>query len=329
MSKANTIPEFLGILVGTIAVFSVGGMLISMAFEGATKSIKNITKNNDNDKTTTKLKIIPDTFITDKNLIKQDPIRYMTGSPGEVTRILTQNYYALFFNETKNSKNALEFLEYRAGTFNAITGNNLKKDCSKTISNRHFNKISTLIFFLCYHENFNEKKSVFAGELVGEVYKIIIEEHNKFCPKGQEEINEFKWELLYEIKNIYSKCNEEGLQECSIDPEEIDIEEKNLKMLKILTSQRDFIDKIIATRNDKAVCKNIENTLNNADTEHMTSEESFEIMIKYSAVSRVTDYMFTGLDEKAALEKTKKDFDNDIKKNIFDHIGIIRKKYII
>lgn len=41
MSEPNTIPEFLGIIVGTIVVMSIVGVVITMAFEGATTSIKN------------------------------------------------------------------------------------------------------------------------------------------------------------------------------------------------------------------------------------------------------------------------------------------------
>lgn len=147
------------------------------------------------------------TFVTDEYLMQQDPIRYMTGSPGEVTRVLSENYYRLFFNGTKTSENALEFLEYRANSFNAITGAELNKESLKAISNKYNNNVSTQIFFLCYHENFSGEFDVFNNDLVSAVYKIILEEHNKVCPKGQEEINEFNMELFSNIKDIYSKYN--------------------------------------------------------------------------------------------------------------------------
>jgi hypothetical protein len=44
-----------------------------------------------------------DIIVKDINRIQQDPIRYMTGSPGEVSRVLTQNYYNLFFGNIKKN----------------------------------------------------------------------------------------------------------------------------------------------------------------------------------------------------------------------------------
>jgi hypothetical protein len=60
---------------------------------------------------------------------------------------------------------------------------------------------------LCYHENFSGNFDVFSNDLVSAVYNIILEEHNKVCPKGQEEISEFSMELFSIIKDIYSKYN--------------------------------------------------------------------------------------------------------------------------
>lgn len=231
MSKANTIPEFLGILAGIIVVGSIVGVIITMAFEEANKAVKNKLQTNPNlipsqktsqkafteilqhSKNSEEYKIpeIPKmkvaTFVTDAYLIQQDPIRYMTGSPGEVTRVLSENYYRLFFNGTKTSENALEFLEYRANSFNAITGAELNKESLKAISNKYNNNVSTQIFFLCYHENFSGEFDVFSNDLVSAVYKIILEEHNKVCPEGQEEISEFSVELFLNVKEIYSKYN--------------------------------------------------------------------------------------------------------------------------
>jgi hypothetical protein len=148
-----------------------------------------------------------DIIVRDINLIQKDPVRYMTGSPGEVSRVLTQNYYNLFFGNIKTTEKALEFLEYRTKTFSAITGTEINHDSLKEISKLYCNNISTLIFFLSYHENFSGEFDIFKDEYVSDVYKIITEEHNKVCLLGQEEVNEFKMDMFSNIKSIYSKYN--------------------------------------------------------------------------------------------------------------------------
>lgn len=148
-----------------------------------------------------------DIIVKDINRIQQDPIRYMTGSPGEVSRVLTQNYYNLFFGNIKTTEKALEFLEFRTKTFSAITGTEINHDSLIAVSKLYYNNISIIIFFLCYHENFYGEFDICKDEYVSDVYKIITEEHNKVCLSGQEEINEFKMEIFSSIKNIYCQYN--------------------------------------------------------------------------------------------------------------------------
>ena len=181
-----------------------------------------------------------ETFVSDTYLIQKDPVRYMTGSPGEVSRVLSENYYRLFCNESKTRENALKFLEYRANSFNAIAGTDLNKDSLKAISNKYYNKVSTLIFFLCYHENYFGENNIFRNDYVSEVYKIVIEEHNKMCPEGQEEVNEFTIELFYDIKEIYAKynsiaesTNDKNAVECIIDFEDDDDDDDNASNFSI------------------------------------------------------------------------------------------------
>jgi hypothetical protein len=224
MSNPHSIPEFLGIIAGAIIVMSIIGVVIGTAYEGVKNKLKTNSEKTQSPKSNQKASIkkpkiheteikpkkpktIVDIIVTDINLIQQDPIRYMTGSPGEVTRVLTQIYYRHYFNNIKTCEKALEFLEYRTGTINAITDTEINEDSLKSISNKYYNKISTLIFFLCYHENFFGEFDIFKEEYVSDLYEIITEEHNKVCPIGQEETNEFNMELFLNIKNIYSKYN--------------------------------------------------------------------------------------------------------------------------
>lgn len=116
MSKANTIPEFLGILVGTIAVFSVGGVIISMAFEGATKTIKNKLRVN-SDRKTNHISLT-DTVEISKNLeekiIQEKPIKmveddleelepsYSVGMKETLRPLVTQKMFDLAVEECHN-----------------------------------------------------------------------------------------------------------------------------------------------------------------------------------------------------------------------------------
>lgn len=201
MSKTNTIPEFLGIIAGTTLVISVLGVIIGVAYD----EVKNKLKSNSNKIKPTKTKV--DLFVRNEDIVKQDPLRYASGSPGETARILTGNFYTLFSGGTKNHDAALEFLKYRNSTFNALTGIELEENILKLIANKYYDQISTLIFFLCYHENHYGQTDVFTENIVNKIFKIILEEHNRVCPIGQEEINEFDMGLFLNIKSIYSKNN--------------------------------------------------------------------------------------------------------------------------
>lgn len=108
-----------------------------------------------------------------------------------------------------------------------------------------------------------------------------------------------------------------------------DLEQKKGKVaIEILESQINFLDKIITARNGKAVCKNLEKVLDNTNTEMLTTAESFDIMMKYSAVSRVTSLMFAGLNEEKALLKTKIDLIEELNKKTQDTLyGILNNFY--
>jgi hypothetical protein len=82
--------------------------------------------------------------------------------------------------------------------------------------------------------------------------------------------------------------------------------------LEILESQIDFVNKIIATRNGKPVCKNLEKELINTNTEKLTAELSHDLISKYSAISKVIGFMSAGLDEETALLKIKIDLTEEL-----------------
>jgi hypothetical protein len=115
----------------------------------------------------------------------------------------------------------------------------------------------------------------------------------------------------------------------SANSDKEDLEQKEGKVaIEILESQINFLDKIITARNGKAVCKNLEKVLENTNTEILTTEESLDIMAKYSAVSRVTSLMFAGLNEETALLKTKLDLTDELNQKTQDTLeGILNNFY--
>ena len=122
--------------------------------------------------------------------------------------------------------------------------------------------------------------------------------------------------------------NDTPTSDSSANSEKEDLEQKKGKVaIEILESQINFLDKIITARNGKAVCKNLEKVLDNTNTEMLTTAESFDIMIKYSAVSRVTSLMFAGLNEEKALLKTKIDLTEELNKKTQDTLGGILNNF--
>jgi hypothetical protein len=114
----------------------------------------------------------------------------------------------------------------------------------------------------------------------------------------------------------------------SANSDKDDLEQKKGKVaIEILESQINFLDKIITARNGKAVCKNLEKVLDNTNTEMLTTAESFDIMIKYSAVSRVTSLMFAGLNEETALLNTKIDLTEELNKKTQDTLDDILNNF--
>lgn len=144
-------------------------------------------------------------YVKDEILVKIDPIRYMTGYPGENSRVLTKSYYTLFYSSKKDRVTALEFLKYRCDTFNAIVGVSLDNNIIDEVANTYCDSVAKLIFFISFRESQYGNSEIFNENVVRKVYNVILEEHNKVCPFGQEELNDFDVHLLSDIIKICSR----------------------------------------------------------------------------------------------------------------------------
>lgn len=146
-------------------------------------------------------------YVRDETLIQNDPIRYMTGYPGENSRVLTKSYYSLFYSNKKDSSTALEFLKYRCDAFNSIVGATLDTKIIEKASEEYGNSVTQLIFFISYHESHFGNSEIFDESIVRKVYNVIQEEHNRVCPAGQEETKEFNIIDFTLLQHLYSYSN--------------------------------------------------------------------------------------------------------------------------
>ncbi|MFN4152236.1 MAG: hypothetical protein ACK4IX_14940, partial [Candidatus Sericytochromatia bacterium] len=159
-------------------------------------------------------------YVRDETLIQNDPIRYMTGYPGENSRVLTKSYYSLFYSNEKDFTTALDFLKYRCDSFNSIVGATLEPEIIEKASEDYCKSVSQLIFFISYHESHYGNSEIFNESIVRKVYNVIQEEHNKVCPVGQEETIEFSILDFLHLKDLYSNNDDDFDDE--IDNEFID-----------------------------------------------------------------------------------------------------------
>nr|WP_315212984.1 hypothetical protein [uncultured Flavobacterium sp.] len=272
-------------------------------------------------------------YVRDETLIQNDPIRYMTGYPGENSRVLTKSYYSLFYSNKKDSSTALEFLKYRCDAFNSIVGAPLDRKIIERASEEHFNSVTQLIFFISYHESHYGNSEIFDENIVRKVYNVIQEEHNKVCPSGQEEISEFNLDFLFKIKDTYSFLLAPSKIENKAESD-ICIKDDNEKIdLKTLEFQFNLISRIIENNMDFKFQKDKFNyRLNESNKKDMNEELIEECKIASNILNKVADKINSGLDEKEALLEEKTflkgkidemtiDIDDEIDNDINDYFN--------
>lgn len=134
------------------------------------------------------------------NLLKND-----IGSPGETSRVLTNKYYSLIYENKKGIVEASNLVEIRVNIFEAIMNVNFPEKAKKNIIDNCYDNIPMLITLLYFFEDAIAKNFLFERGYKKDLYRIIREEHNKICPKELIETRSFDDELYQEVKEEFQK----------------------------------------------------------------------------------------------------------------------------
>lgn len=193
LSPGNTIPEFLLIMAGTIVIMSIVGVIIGTGYE---KSKELIEKNKKN-----KIEI----FSSREIKTVDDLLRFAFGSPGETSRVLTKNYFSLFFEDKlKTTDNLFALLEYRNNAL-ISQGINLDNMVLKELASNFPKNIAYSIFAIVVYENSFVENDYFKDSNIGNIYRIVSEEYNKIALEKYAESTAFSKSTYLNIKNIFSK----------------------------------------------------------------------------------------------------------------------------
>jgi hypothetical protein len=217
MSNPNTIPEFLGIMLVVIVIMSVVGVIIGTIYEKITHTEpEKISKKEEHYPNKTSLSLKKElmkkppieTFVRGEIKNSDDYTRYSQGSPGETSRVLSQNYYTFFFNDKKTLESALQMLNHRNSTLIQL-GVGLDVKILKELADIFYSEISYLIFAVASYEDniFNSNTGFFDYAGLQSSYSVIAEEYNKICPYGLEESTDYSFEKHQEIKDVFYKYN--------------------------------------------------------------------------------------------------------------------------
>ena len=126
-------------------------------------------------------------FRNEKIETLDDYFRLSFGSPGETSRVLTKNYYSLFFeNKTKTKENLLALLHHRNNVL-SMQGIGLDDKLLEELATRYTKDISGAIFTLVVYENSFQKSNHFVESNFKLIHKIVLEEYNKMAPHQYQE----------------------------------------------------------------------------------------------------------------------------------------------
>ncbi len=105
------------------------------------------------------------------------------GSPGDTTRVMTKNYYSLFYEGNHTVESAYNLLNFRNNAYLTTKGIGLDDYLLKTLSEEFYDEIPILIFSMSYYDNFykENQRQLYIKEM-NLIYEVIIEEYNKLCP---------------------------------------------------------------------------------------------------------------------------------------------------
>jgi hypothetical protein len=110
-------------------------------------------------------------------------LRTGVGSPGDTTRVLTKNYYSLFYEGSHTVESAYNLLNFRNNAYLTTRGIGLDAYLIKTLSEEFYNEIPILIFCISYYDNFHKEnqRQLYIKEM-NVIFEVIIGEYNKLCP---------------------------------------------------------------------------------------------------------------------------------------------------
>lgn len=175
LSAPNSIPQFLLILVCTIVVMAFIGTLIGTA------------KDKTDDYIDKKRKEKIEVFSNKEIKTLDDYLRYSFGSPGETARVLTKNYYSLFFdNKIKTKENLLALLQYRNNAL-ISQGIELNEKLLENLADKYSNNISTALFAIVLYENSNKNNEYITESNYAQIHQVVLEEYNKIAPRDRPE----------------------------------------------------------------------------------------------------------------------------------------------
>ncbi|RXP61396.1 hypothetical protein EC396_04165 [Lutibacter sp. HS1-25] len=107
-------------------------------------------------------------------------------APGGTSRVMTENYYSLFYEGNHTKESVLALLNFRNMAYHKTIGYGLSENLLDELSEEFYNKIPVIIFCICYFENFfkENQKQLFIKEK-NLLFEVILGEYNKLCPSNE------------------------------------------------------------------------------------------------------------------------------------------------
>jgi hypothetical protein len=132
-------------------------------------------------------------------------LRNSNGSPGETSKVLTQKYYSHLYNEMSEGERINHIVDIRVNTFEVIMNVKFPDLAKELILKNNKYNIPMVITMLYFFEDVIGETFYFEKGFKKDVYRIILEEHNKYCPSDKKVLIPFDEELYTEVKEEIQK----------------------------------------------------------------------------------------------------------------------------
>lgn len=130
-----------------------------------------------------------------------DFFRNASGSFGETSRVLTQKYYSILYDDMNVDERINHVVDIRVSTFDALANVEFPKKAKKILIKENDHNIPMIITLLCFFEDSIVENFYFEKGFKKDIYRIILEEHNKICPLKNKEFRTFDEEMY----NLFKK----------------------------------------------------------------------------------------------------------------------------